>query len=40
VLRDRAARERMGAAGRERFETTFSANRMVDNTLAVYQGIR
>jgi rhamnosyl/mannosyltransferase len=36
VLRDAAARERYGAAGRARFEARFSADRMVDATLAVY----
>jgi glycosyltransferase involved in cell wall biosynthesis len=36
VLEDRLGRERMGAAGRRRFESRFSADRMVDATLAVY----
>jgi glycosyltransferase involved in cell wall biosynthesis len=40
VLRDPAARARYGAAGRARFESRFSAERMVDATLAVYDEIR
>ena len=38
--RIRPARERMGAAGRRRFESRFSADRMVDATLAVYGELR
>ena len=40
VLSDRAERERLGAAGRSRFESRFSASRMVDATLGVYDEIR
>jgi glycosyltransferase involved in cell wall biosynthesis len=36
VLQDRARRESMGAAGRKRFLDRFTAERMVDETLAVY----
>jgi glycosyltransferase involved in cell wall biosynthesis len=36
VLGDASERSRMGAAGRMRFESRFSATRMVDATLAVY----
>lgn len=39
VLEDPAARTRLGAAGRARFEARFSADRMVDATLAVYAEI-
>jgi glycosyltransferase involved in cell wall biosynthesis len=35
VLEDAPARERMGVAGRRRFEERFTADRMVDGTLAV-----
>jgi glycosyltransferase involved in cell wall biosynthesis len=37
LLRDPAACERMGRAGRARFEQRFSAERMVDETLRVYE---
>ena len=40
VLRDGEARERYGAAGRARFESRFSADRMVEATLAVYEELR
>lgn len=40
VLPDPAERDRLGAAGRRRFESRFSASRMVDATLAVYDEIR
>lgn len=40
VLRDRSQRERLGAAGRRRFESRFSDDRMVDATLAVYDELR
>ena len=40
VLEDRPLRERMGASGRRRFESRFSADRMVDATLAVYSELR
>ena len=36
VLRDRARREAMGAAGRRRFLEAFTAGRMVEETLGVY----
>jgi glycosyltransferase involved in cell wall biosynthesis len=36
VLTDPSLRARLGAAGRQRFESRFSADRMVDSTLAVY----
>jgi glycosyltransferase involved in cell wall biosynthesis len=36
VLEDREQRERLGAAGRRRFLDRFTAERMVDETLAVY----
>jgi glycosyltransferase involved in cell wall biosynthesis len=36
VLRDSSRREAMGAAGRRRFLDRFTADRMVDQTLAVY----
>lgn len=36
VLADPWVRGRMGAAGRRRFESRFSADRMVDSTLAIY----
>jgi glycosyltransferase involved in cell wall biosynthesis len=36
VLVDRARREAMGRAGRARFLDRFTADRMVDETLAVY----
>ena len=36
VLLDPAGRDRMGTAGRRRFEARFSADRMVEATLAVY----
>ena len=39
VLGDGALRARFGAAGRARFESRFSADRMVDATLAVYAEI-
>ena len=40
VLEDPSGRERMGAAGRRRFESRFSADRMVEATLAVYGELR
>jgi glycosyltransferase involved in cell wall biosynthesis len=40
VIADRTGRERLGAAGRSRFESRFSAERMVDATLAVYEELR
>jgi glycosyltransferase involved in cell wall biosynthesis len=40
VLLDRSERERLGTAGRRRFEARFSADRMVDATLAVYGELR
>lgn len=40
VLSDRAERERLGASGRSRFESRFSATRMVDATLSVYEELR
>jgi glycosyltransferase involved in cell wall biosynthesis len=40
VLSDREERERLGASGRNRFESRFSATRMVDATLAVYEELR
>ncbi|HEV7499192.1 MAG TPA: glycosyltransferase, partial [Vicinamibacteria bacterium] len=39
VLEDRARREAMGAAGRRRFLERFTADRMVEETLAVYAGL-
>jgi glycosyltransferase involved in cell wall biosynthesis len=36
LLRDEGRRERMGRAGRRRFEQTFTAGRMVEETLRVY----
>jgi glycosyltransferase involved in cell wall biosynthesis len=36
VLQDAPARTRLGSAGRARFESRFSADRMVEATLAVY----
>jgi glycosyltransferase involved in cell wall biosynthesis len=35
-LQDRARREAMGQAGRARFLAKFTADRMVEETLAVY----
>jgi glycosyltransferase involved in cell wall biosynthesis len=40
VLLDPSGRERMGTAGRRRFEARFSADRMVEATLAVYGELR
>ena len=40
VLTDPAQRERLGTAGRRRFESRFSADRMVEATLAVYDELR
>jgi glycosyltransferase involved in cell wall biosynthesis len=40
VLTDPSARERLGTAGRRRFESRFSADRMVEATLAVYDELR
>ena len=40
VLLDRAERERLGKAGRRRFQARFSADRMVEATLAVYGELR
>ena len=40
VLLDRSERERLGTAGRRRFEARFSADRMVEATLAVYDELR
>jgi glycosyltransferase involved in cell wall biosynthesis len=40
VLEDPAARNRLGSAGRRRFESRFSADRMVEATLAVYGELR
>lgn len=37
LLRDRASRDRMGAAGRAHIEANFTAERMVRETLAVYE---
>jgi glycosyltransferase involved in cell wall biosynthesis len=37
VLRDPEARARYGRAGRRRFEERFSAERMVEETLRVYE---
>jgi glycosyltransferase involved in cell wall biosynthesis len=37
LLRDPALRRRMGEAGRRRFEERFTADRMVEATLAVYE---
>lgn len=39
VLADRPRREAMGAAGRRRFLERFTADRMVEETLAVYAGL-
>src|SRR5215218_10369052 len=39
LLADRGLREQMGAAGLARVQGTFSAERMVRNTLAVYQRV-
>jgi len=36
VLSDAGKRQSMGAAGRLRFEERFTADRMVEQTLAVY----
>jgi glycosyltransferase involved in cell wall biosynthesis len=40
VLGDATERARLGAAGRQRFESRFSAARMVDATVAVYDELR
>jgi glycosyltransferase involved in cell wall biosynthesis len=40
LLKDGPARERMGTAGLERVQRVFSAERMVDQTLAVYRAHR
>jgi glycosyltransferase involved in cell wall biosynthesis len=40
VLEDPAGSQRMGKAGRGRFESRFSADRMVDGTLSVYDELR
>jgi glycosyltransferase involved in cell wall biosynthesis len=39
LLTDDARRERMGKAGRARFEERFTASRMVEETLRVYDGV-
>ena len=39
VLADPIRQDRMGAAGRRRFEERFSAERMLEGTLAVYHGL-
>jgi glycosyltransferase involved in cell wall biosynthesis len=39
LLRDRARRSRMGQAGEARVRERFSSERMVENTLAVYQRV-
>jgi glycosyltransferase involved in cell wall biosynthesis len=39
LLRDRALRSRMGQAGEARVRERFSSERMVENTLAVYQRV-
>jgi glycosyltransferase involved in cell wall biosynthesis len=39
LLRDEGRRERMGRAGRRRFEQTFTAGRMVEETLRVYEQV-
>jgi glycosyltransferase involved in cell wall biosynthesis len=39
LLSDSARREALGRAGRRRFERHFRADRMVDETLRVYQGL-
>jgi glycosyltransferase involved in cell wall biosynthesis len=40
VLTDAGKAKAMGAAGRRRFEERFTAERMVDETLAAYEGAR
>jgi starch synthase len=40
VLRDPARRRAMGEAGRRRFEERFHADRMVDETLRVFDELR
>jgi glycosyltransferase involved in cell wall biosynthesis len=39
LVRDRGLREKMGAAGRARVESAFSAEHMVNNTLRVYERV-
>jgi glycosyltransferase involved in cell wall biosynthesis len=39
LLKDEGLRKRMGAAGRARAESRFSAERMVQDTLRVYQRV-
>jgi glycosyltransferase involved in cell wall biosynthesis len=39
LLRDKALRQRLGAAGREEVQRRFSADRMVENTLKVYEEV-
>jgi glycosyltransferase involved in cell wall biosynthesis len=39
LLKDDDLRKRMGAAGRARAESWFSAERMVQETLRVYQAV-
>jgi glycosyltransferase involved in cell wall biosynthesis len=39
LVRDRGLREKMGAAGRARVQSAFSAEHMVKNTLRVYQRV-
>ena len=39
LLRDEGRRERMGQAGRRRFEQTFTADRMIEETLRVYEDV-
>jgi glycosyltransferase involved in cell wall biosynthesis len=39
LVRDRCLREKMGAAGRARVESAFSAEHMVNNTLRVYERV-
>ncbi len=39
LLRDEGRQERMGQAGRRRFEQTFTARRMVEETLRVYEDV-
>jgi glycosyltransferase involved in cell wall biosynthesis len=40
LLRDQALAERLGAAGRARVEQRFTADRMVQETLDVYERLR
>jgi glycosyltransferase involved in cell wall biosynthesis len=39
LLRDDGRRDRMGRAGRRRFEQTFTADRMIEETLGVYEEV-